>query len=98
MAYSIVELQTDTDGTTAAPAVKTEKDYDNAKSLFHQTCVYSAISRVYLHVVLLLDERGKEVLRDESVHAPPPPPEPEPEPDPEPDPEPEGETDNTGGE
>lgn len=86
MAYSIVELQTDTEGTTAAPAVKTEKDYDNAKSLFHQTCVYSAISSVYLHVVLLLDERGKEVLRDESVHSPPPPPEPE------------GETDNTGGE
>ena len=89
MAYSIVELQTDAEGTTAAPPVQTEKDYDNAKSLFHQTCVYSAISSVYLHVVLLLDERGKEILRDESVHAPPPP---------EPAPAPEGETDNTGGE
>lgn len=70
MAYSIVELQTDEHGVTAAPPVKTAENYDQAKSVYHDTCKYSAVSSVYLHVVLLLDERGHELLRDESVHAP----------------------------
>lgn len=69
MAYSIVELQTDEQGATAAPAIKTETDYDKAKQEFHDVCRYSAVSNVFLHVVLMLDERGKEIMRDESVHA-----------------------------
>ena len=72
MAYSIVELQTDEQGATAAPAVKTEKDYDKAKQQFHDVCRYSAVSSVYLHVVLMLDERGREIMRDESIHEPAP--------------------------
>lgn len=72
MAYSIIELQTDINGNTSTPPLRTETDLNQARSVYHSVSSSAAISSVYLHVVLLLDERGHQIERSESVHAPAP--------------------------
>ena len=71
MAYTIVELQTDEYGTTITPPNKVEADKNVAISQWHETCSYAAISSVYMHVVLLISERGAIIRQDEFNHVPP---------------------------
>lgn len=68
MAYTIVELQTDAEGNTATPPNRVETARNVATSKWHETCSYAAISNVYLHVVLLLGERGEKLERAEFIH------------------------------
>lgn len=58
MAYVILELQTDASGSTAAPPLKTEKEYNKAVQSFHQTAAAAAVSSVPVHTVVLLNETG----------------------------------------
>ena len=68
MAYVIIELQTDENGSTATPPLKTEKEHDKAKSVFHQTAASASISSVPIHTVLWLTETGEQLDKEVCVH------------------------------
>lgn len=68
MAYVIIELQTDENGNTATPPLKTATEYDQARSVFHQTAASASISSVPVHTVLWLTETGEQLDKEVCVH------------------------------
>ena len=68
MAYVIIELQTDENGSTATPPIKTANEYNEARSVFHQTAASASISSVPVHTVLWLSETGEQLDKEICVH------------------------------
>lgn len=55
--FIINEYQTTGDSTAIVTPAK-ESNYDNAQSVFFSRCASAAISKVSIHTVNLMDERG----------------------------------------
>ena len=68
MAYCIIELQTQLDGTTATPPLVTKTSHDEALQAFHQTAAVAAVSSVPIHTVVLMTESGEVQKKEICVH------------------------------
>lgn len=68
MAYVIIELQTQLDGSTATPPLVTKTSHDAALQAFHQTAAVAAVSSVPVHTVVLMTESGEAQKREVFVH------------------------------
>lgn len=68
MAYVILELQTDLNGSTATPPLVTKSTYEQALQAFHATAAVAAVSSVPVHTVVLMTETGEVNKKEICVH------------------------------
>lgn len=76
--YYIIELQSNEDGTSGITTFS-NSDKNQALSKFHEILMYAAVSSVYIHTVLVINEEGRIIAKNSFRHSIQPEPEPEPE-------------------
>lgn len=68
MKYLVLEIQVSKDGSVAMPAVKDYNSRNEAESSYFNVLSYAAVSTVYKHSALIVDEEGTLLLKRTYVH------------------------------
>lgn len=64
----IIEIQHNFDGTTAC-ITTTHATRAEAEQKYHNTLAFAAVSSVYIHSVVMLDEKGTRIKGETYYHA-----------------------------
>ena len=64
----IIEIQHNADGTTTC-VTTTHATRPEAEQKYHTTLSFAAVSNVYIHSVVMLDEKGTRIKGETYYHA-----------------------------
>lgn len=68
MNYLVLEIQTSADGSVAMLPAKVFADRNQADSAYFTVLSFAAVSSVYKHTALIIDEEGELLLKRTYTH------------------------------